>query len=220
MITPGLSSTKTSTPVARSKALMLRPSRPIILPLISSEGMATVEVMVSGATELPKRWMAATRMSLAFCSSFSLPCCSNFWMRIAMSSSPSLATLEINSSLAASEESPATLSSSLPAFSFASSVLSLIALTSAMRIFRSSTSFSASFCLPSIDSSFFTSRSSSLRNSPSRNLISDLEVSSSCVTFFLASETIFSLSSLAESSICFKRNSREPRLPRPIKKRM
>ena len=47
MIEPGVSSMSTSTPEARSKARMLRPSLPMILPLISSLGMETVVVVTS-----------------------------------------------------------------------------------------------------------------------------------------------------------------------------
>ncbi len=47
MTTPGVSSMITSTPVAFSKARMLRPSRPMIRPFISSLGMSTVLVVVS-----------------------------------------------------------------------------------------------------------------------------------------------------------------------------
>ena len=45
--TPGVSSMITSTPVAFSKARMLRPSRPMMRPFISSLGMSTVLVVVS-----------------------------------------------------------------------------------------------------------------------------------------------------------------------------
>ncbi len=51
--TPGVSSTITSTPVAFSKARMLRPSRPMIRPFMSSLGMSTVLVVVSAV------WSAA-----------------------------------------------------------------------------------------------------------------------------------------------------------------
>ena len=44
---PGVSSTITSTPVAFSKARMFRPSRPMIRPFMSSEGMSTVLTVVS-----------------------------------------------------------------------------------------------------------------------------------------------------------------------------
>ena len=47
MTTPGVSSMITSTPVAFSKARMLRPSRPMIRPFISSLGISTVLVVVS-----------------------------------------------------------------------------------------------------------------------------------------------------------------------------
>ncbi len=45
--TPGVSSMMTSTPVAFSKARMLRPSRPMMRPFISSLEMPTVLVVVS-----------------------------------------------------------------------------------------------------------------------------------------------------------------------------
>ena len=45
--TPGVSSMITSTPVAFSKARMLRPSRPMMRPFISSLGISTVLVVVS-----------------------------------------------------------------------------------------------------------------------------------------------------------------------------
>ena len=53
MTMPGVSSTITSTPVAFSKARMFRPSRPMIRPFMSSEGMSTVLVVVSAV------WQAA-----------------------------------------------------------------------------------------------------------------------------------------------------------------
>src|SRR3990172_5747134 len=43
MTTPGVSSTMTSTPVSFSKARMLRPSRPMMRPFMSSLGISTVE---------------------------------------------------------------------------------------------------------------------------------------------------------------------------------
>jgi len=45
--TPGVSSTTTSTPVAFSKARMLRPSRPMIRPFISSLEILMVETVES-----------------------------------------------------------------------------------------------------------------------------------------------------------------------------
>ena len=47
MTTPGVSSMIRSTPVAFSKARMLRPSRPMMRPFISSLGMPTVLVVDS-----------------------------------------------------------------------------------------------------------------------------------------------------------------------------
>ena len=49
LITPGVSSTRMSTPVARSIARMLRPSRPMMRPFISSDGIL-IERTVESAT--------------------------------------------------------------------------------------------------------------------------------------------------------------------------
>ena len=46
-ITPGVSSTITSVPVAFSKARMFRPSRPMIRPFISSVGRFTTDTVRS-----------------------------------------------------------------------------------------------------------------------------------------------------------------------------
>ena len=91
-IEPGVSSMITSQPVARSKAFILRPSLPIILPLISSLGMVTAVAMVSAATELPMRCIAVVKISLARCSSFSIPSRSSFCTRIIKSESLSRST--------------------------------------------------------------------------------------------------------------------------------
>ena len=50
VIVPGVSSTITSTPVMISKAFMFRPSRPMTLPLMSSESIFTVVMTVSAVT--------------------------------------------------------------------------------------------------------------------------------------------------------------------------
>ena len=54
---PGVSSMMMSTPVRCSSALMLRPSRPMIRPFMSSDGSSTSDTVVSAA------WLAATRCS-------------------------------------------------------------------------------------------------------------------------------------------------------------
>ncbi len=57
---PGVSSMITSTPVAFSKLLMFRPSRPITRPLSASSVMATLLVVCSLVCSLAYFWMAAT----------------------------------------------------------------------------------------------------------------------------------------------------------------
>ena len=53
----GVSSMMKSTPVRCSRARMLRPSRPMMRPFMSSDGSSTIETVVSAA------WLAATRWS-------------------------------------------------------------------------------------------------------------------------------------------------------------
>ena len=62
---PGVSSTITSTPVIISKERMLRPSRPMMRPFMSSKGMGTTESVLSTVSSPAKRWMARVMISLA-----------------------------------------------------------------------------------------------------------------------------------------------------------
>ena len=73
---PGVSSTMTSTPVAFSKARMLRPSRPMIRPFMSSVGMSTVLTVVSAVCAAAYRWIAVARTSRVRCWQVSLRICS------------------------------------------------------------------------------------------------------------------------------------------------
>ena len=57
IIASGVSSTIISTPVAASNALILRPSLPIILPLISSESILKTETEFSIDCSVAVRWM-------------------------------------------------------------------------------------------------------------------------------------------------------------------
>ncbi len=61
----GVSSTMRLTPVVASKARMLRPSRPMILPFISSEGSATTDTVDSVTTSEARRCTAVARMRRA-----------------------------------------------------------------------------------------------------------------------------------------------------------
>ena len=72
--TPGVSSMITSTPVAFSKARMLRPSRPMMRPFISSLGISTVLVVVSAVWAAAYRWSAVIRISRDFSSQISAIC--------------------------------------------------------------------------------------------------------------------------------------------------
>ena len=62
----GVSSTIRSTPVACSRALILRPSRPISRPFISSLGRETVVTVVSDTTSEAERWIAWAKIPWAF----------------------------------------------------------------------------------------------------------------------------------------------------------
>ena len=52
---PGVSSMITSKPVMVSSARMLRPSRPMMRPFMSSDGSSTIDTVVAAA------WLAARR---------------------------------------------------------------------------------------------------------------------------------------------------------------
>ena len=72
----GVSSMMMSTPVSVSRVRMLRPSRPMIRPFISSLGRLTVVTVTSEATSVASLWMVVIRMSRAFLSAASLASCS------------------------------------------------------------------------------------------------------------------------------------------------
>ncbi len=65
MTVSGVSSTIRSTPVACSRARMLRPSRPMIRPFISSDGRWITETVCSAVWSAATRWIAVTTMSRA-----------------------------------------------------------------------------------------------------------------------------------------------------------
>ena len=58
----GVSSMIRLTPVTDSKARMLRPSRPMIRPFISSPGRCSTLTTLSAVCSLATRWMASTTM--------------------------------------------------------------------------------------------------------------------------------------------------------------
>ena len=76
----GVSSIIRSTPVACSSALMLRPSRPMSRPFISSLGRGTTETVVSATISEALRCMASARISWAFSLASSLSLASH-WRR-------------------------------------------------------------------------------------------------------------------------------------------
>ena len=65
MTASGVSSMIRSTPVALSSARMLRPSRPMMRPFISSLGSGTTETVISETWSEAQRWMARVMISRA-----------------------------------------------------------------------------------------------------------------------------------------------------------
>ena len=76
VIVSGVSSMMRSQPVSVSMLRMLRPSRPMMRPFISSLGRATTETVISLAWSAAQRWMAVAMMSRARSSASSLYCAS------------------------------------------------------------------------------------------------------------------------------------------------
>ncbi len=85
---------------------MLRPSRPIIRPFISSFGRATTETVLSTAWSAATRWIASVITSLARVSASSLASASISLIIVAISTWTSLLTSFSSFSLACSEVSP------------------------------------------------------------------------------------------------------------------
>ena len=112
MIAPGVSSTISSTPVACSSARMLRPSRPMIRPFMSSLGRSTTDTVVSMAVSAALRWMASVMMCWARAAAVSRASASRRLTRLAASRRASASICFRSSSRASSAVSPATRCSS------------------------------------------------------------------------------------------------------------
>ena len=68
----GVSSMIRSTPVRVSRVRMLRPSRPMMRPFISSLGRGTTDTVASATWSAAQRWMAREMISRALVSASSL----------------------------------------------------------------------------------------------------------------------------------------------------
>ena len=112
MIAPGVSSTISSTPVAVSSARMLRPSRPMIRPFMSSLGRSTTETVVSMACSAALRWMASAMISCARAAAVSRASVSSRLTMLAAPRRASASSCRSSSSRASSALSPATRCSS------------------------------------------------------------------------------------------------------------
>ena len=106
MIAPGVSSTMSSTPVASSRARMLRPSRPMMRPFMSSLGRSTTDTVVSMACSAALRWIASVMICLARAAAISRASVSSRLTRCAASRRASLSTWRMSRSLASSAVSP------------------------------------------------------------------------------------------------------------------
>ena len=101
-----------STPVRVSKARILRPSRPIILPFISSLGKLTVETVMSLAVSVARRWIVVIRISCAFFSAVSWASCSILFIIVTASCFASVSKSRIIKSFACCWVKPEILSNS------------------------------------------------------------------------------------------------------------
>ena len=171
---------------------MLRPSRPIILPFMSSFGSWTTEIVASDTWSVAHFWIALTIMSRAFLSDSSLTLASPSFIILAVSILISSSTVFNNCSFACSEVKPEIRSSS---FTRCSLNLSTLACFSAR---FSSLSFKLCSLL-SIVSAFLSIASSLLRIRCSNFCISALR----SLTSFSSSFLVLRLSSFASRSISF-----------------
>ena len=108
----GVSSMISSTPVKVSRVRILRPSRPMMRPFISSFGSCTTDTVVSATWSAAHRWMAVTTKSLAFLSASSFALFSSSLISFAVSCFTSSSTDFKRYSFACSEVRPEIRSSS------------------------------------------------------------------------------------------------------------
>ena len=142
-----------STPVKVSRVLILRPSRPMMRPFISSFGSCTTDTVVSATWSAAHRWMAVTTKSLAFLSASSFALFSSSLISFAVSCFTSSSTDFKRYSFACSEVRPEIRSSSCTRFADSSS-------TSA-RLFARRSSWAAKLASLRSIASVFLSRVSS-----------------------------------------------------------
>ena len=135
-----------STPVRFSMVRIFLPSRPIILPFISSPGISTTEIAISLTWSAAKRWIARERMSRALVSASSLNLSSYSAILSAVSCCISESRRRTSSALASSLVRPAIFSS--------------IASCPCKVLFTSSRVLSASASFSARVASFFSSFSS------------------------------------------------------------
>ena len=201
-IAPGVSSTMISTPAARSRARMLRPSRPMILPLISSLGIWTVVVVTSETVGVETRWMMVASICLARRSSSSRPVVSNLRILCISVASLSFSSRVWSSVMALSFVRPATRSSSFSILARASSSSTFTALIFSTRASTSFSRSSTSVVLRSKRPSRFSNRSCRRFCSCSR-FFSSFLASSRILTASVLASTRISLDSTLASSINF-----------------
>jgi hypothetical protein len=206
----GVSSMITSTPVSVSRVRMLRPSRPMIRPFISSLGRLTVETVTSELTSVAMRWMVATTMSRALRSAVTWASCSIRLILTWASRRASFSRLWISRRLASSADRPEILSSSLTHFSCSRDRDCSRSANCFSRLVRARSWFSRYSCRFSKFSSFWMSRRSMRCSSIRRSRVSRSSwfrsricrsLISSRASFFLSSAS-FSASWMTLSAFC------------------
>ena len=185
----GVSSIINSTPVSCSKVRIFLPSRPMILPFISSLGSCTTETVDSVTWSAAQRWIASTIYSLAVFSASSLALASYSRIYKAVSCLILSSTECNNSCLAWSLVKPETLSSSISFWLWSCSISPSLVCNPSSFLWRSDSFFSKF-------AAFFSELSSLFKILFSRSEISLLRSLISLSSSFLA----FSASSFASSN--------------------
>jgi len=176
----GVSSTIKSIPVAASKARIFLPSRPIILPFISSLGNVTTLVVTSLVWSAAHFWIASVIIFLAFLSASSFALSSMSLAIFIASILASSVYLSIIICLACSVVIWLTLSSSLTMLFWSSSKASSLLFNAAIWLWTRSLEASNSSIFLSKEVSRFVKRSSLANKRSSLRLFSSLRSLFSC----------------------------------------
>ena len=185
---------------------MLRPSRPIMRPFISSLGNATTDTVVSATWSAAQRWIAEEIISFAFFSASSLACCSISLTIIAVSWRISCSTFVNKIFFASSNVMPEIRSNSAICFSYKASTFSRLWAKSASLRCKASSLCSILSNFLSKDSSFWRIRRSIRCNSERRSLFSrSTSERSLWISSFASNKASFFLDSAVRSPFAMMR---------------